>query len=186
MKYPVFYLLALVLLVATSCASTRMDRADCLKADWYELGRQDAILGHGKANFAKYAGDCGAEGAPVDMAALEKGHGVGLPLFCSEAGGLKFGRAGGKYAGLCSAEQEKEFLPAYEIGRNEFELKERERKVAEKEAALALRERVLNFRGIAQSFECRTNEDCRLRGRGRICVAEQLCDGRCRTVGVCK
>lgn len=179
------YLLAVIFAVLAGCASVRMDKADCAKADWYELGRQDALHGNGVGYFAKYTNECGAVGVPVDLAALENGHAVGLPLFCTSEAGLKFGRGGGNYGGTCSVEQEKEFVPAFEAGRKEYELKERERILAEKEAALALRERVLNFRGIA-SFECRTNEDCRLRGQGRICVAEQVCDGRCRSVGVCR
>lgn len=179
------YLLAAFFAALAGCAGVRMDKADCAKADWYELGRQDALYGNGVGYFAKYTKECGEAGVPVDLAALEKGHAAGLPLFCTGEGGRKFGRSGGKYGGTCSTEQEKDFLPSFEAGRKEYELKERERVLAEKEAALALRERVLNFRGIA-SFECRTNEDCRQRGQGRICVAEQVCDGRCRSVGVCR
>lgn len=54
--------------------------------------------------------------------AYERGRETGLREFCRPASGFKFGAGGSRYAGVCPADLEDEFLDAYASGHHLYEL----------------------------------------------------------------
>jgi hypothetical protein len=96
------------------CAS--LDAHHCPQTDWYAAGFEDGRAGlAGDAVVARVAG-CDASAVTPDEERYAAGRAAGLADYCTVAGGIRAGRSGGKYAGVCDADTEDEFLTGYYLG----------------------------------------------------------------------
>ncbi|MFK7887923.1 MAG: DUF2799 domain-containing protein [Gammaproteobacteria bacterium] len=120
------YLIFITCLLLNGCAtgSRGMSASECTEADWQAVGladgRDGAHSGIGEQRFTQ------CEGASVapDRAAYQKGLAAGLLEFCEPRGGFLHGVKGKEYAFNCAREQEPKFIRAYQIGYDEYELKQ--------------------------------------------------------------
>lgn len=113
-----------IFLGMTGCAV--MDKADCTRANWNELGRMDAFSGRNK--FSSRAQACQEHGLGADQFSYERGMQAGLIAFCTAASGSAHGQNGGYYSrGFCPSSTEADFLsgytPAYEKYRFQTRMK---------------------------------------------------------------
>ena len=114
--------LPLLVIVAVSlqgCATQSPD--ECQTADWYTLGYQDGLQGRVSRPVADPLEACAKRDVAVQVARYSQGRGHGLKKFCSPRNGFRLGLKGAHYHGVCLADAEQEFLPAYEQGKEMFE-----------------------------------------------------------------
>lgn len=87
----------------------------------FKLGRDkgcsyDEIFKRGKAGTPVNFKFCDG----LEPQLMTKKHRDGLAFFCTADNGYPFGKSGQSYQKVCSAEQEKVFLPTYHSGRKQF------------------------------------------------------------------
>ena len=113
-KYlPVFMMVTATMLV-TGCAT--MTAEECMVADWYRLGQQDAMAGRTTSYLGNRAGDCTEAGHPVDEVAWYAGYERGLEHYCTIDNGFRQGVEGQRYNRICPPELEAAFLDGYDLG----------------------------------------------------------------------
>jgi len=100
----------------TGCASMSQD--ECRMADWYSVGFEDGVRGHGADYIGQHREACAEHGIAPDFQAYQSGRTAGLTEFCQPANGFHIGAGGSKYTGVCPSELEQDFLPAYQDGRH--------------------------------------------------------------------
>lgn len=98
-----------------SCAT--MSEEQCLAGAWGESGYQDGREGREPSRLAEHAEACAKYGVAPDEAAYFSAREAGLREFCTPQRGFEAGRSGHDYKGVCPADLERDFLPAYEDGR---------------------------------------------------------------------
>lgn len=107
-------LAALISLVLTGCATMSADQ--CMVADWYRLGEQDAEAGRTTDYLADRASACREAGYTADTDAWYAGFEQGLEAFCTLDSGFRFGVEGNSYQGTCPAVLDGEFRDGYQMG----------------------------------------------------------------------
>lgn len=105
----------LAALILAGCAT--LDERECRHIDWYQLGARDGGFGYAERRIDEHREACSAFGLGVDESAWRQGHAAGLQDFCTADNGYRVGQRGGYYGQVCPLEQEREFLAAYELGR---------------------------------------------------------------------
>lgn len=114
--------LGLVSVLAVSgCAS--MSKEECLTADWQAIGYEDGAAGRPVSAVSERRAVCAKKAnVTVDMAAYTAGRREGLTLYCEPSNGYAVGSHGGAYYGVCAGPDERDFLAAYETGRQLYVL----------------------------------------------------------------
>lgn len=102
----------------SACAS--LSESECARGDWQHIGFRDGQNGRPLARFDEHRDACMAHNVYPDKAPYLAGRSRGLNFYCTPSNGLAVGRRGESYAGVCPASAEREFLPAYEVGRDIF------------------------------------------------------------------
>lgn len=102
------------------CAT--LNESECRSVDWYQLGTRDGAEGYGRARLESHREACSEFGLAADDAAWSQGYEDGLQSYCTADNGYRVGRRGGSYAQVCPLETEREFLSAYELGRDTYEV----------------------------------------------------------------
>ena len=115
--------LALLLVAASSCAS--LSPQTCREGAWYQVGLDDGMHGQTKARLSDHAKACASVGVVVDASLWEKGRRDGLTTYCTAPSAYKIGRAGRQTGRGCSAAPRCKMQPAYDRGRQYFELTSR-------------------------------------------------------------
>lgn len=111
-----------VLLAGVGCAS--MSKEECVTADWRAIGYEDGAAGRSVSAVSARRQACANKAdITVDMAAYTAGRNEGLGLYCRPSNGYAVGSRGGSYYGVCTGDEEHEFLAAYETGRELYGLK---------------------------------------------------------------
>ena len=110
--------IAALAVLVSSCAS--MSEEECMVADWHALGFEDGAAGQQIAQLSRRRQACAEHGVRPDTEAYRAGRSEGLRLYCTEQRGYRLGRAGGGYSGVCPANLEEQFMPAYQAGRDIF------------------------------------------------------------------
>lgn len=106
----------------TGCAV--MDKDDCLSANWYDLGRIDALRGSYRAEDRAKA--CAEHQVFLDSRMYDQGVQEGLRSFCTLQSGRLHGQNGGSYQrGFCPAHTESAFLAGYLPAREHYQWKQR-------------------------------------------------------------
>ncbi len=127
---PLATILAVVFL--SGCAT--MSAEECLTADWQAIGYEDGARGASVSAVTSRRQACAkTAGVTVDMAAYMAGRDMGLVEFCQPPNGYALGARGGAYLGVCSGPEEREFVAAFESGRQLYAL---ENAVASAEAQI--------------------------------------------------
>ena len=106
--------------LTTGCAT--MSPEQCMVADWYRLGEQDALAGRSSDHLANRAGACQDAGYQSDMDAWYAGFEDALPSFCTLDNGFRFGVEGKSYQNTCPSELAPQFLDGYDMGSEIHEL----------------------------------------------------------------
>jgi len=98
-----------------SCAT--MSAEQCTAGDWGGQGYADGQSGLTMSRLAEHAEACAKHGVVPEAASYAAGRVQGLVHYCTPGKGFEVGRSGSSYAGVCPAELEADFLPAYSDGR---------------------------------------------------------------------
>lgn len=114
---------ALTALLLSACAT--MSPEQCMVADWYGLGEQDARAGRTADYLAERASACREAGYSADNEAWRAGFKRGLEAFCTLDNGFRFGVEGSRYQRSCPAEWEPEFSDGYQLGASIYALQQR-------------------------------------------------------------
>lgn len=127
-----------LVLALSGCAG--MNEQECLVTDWRTVGFEDGALGRPVENISGYRRACAKHGVAPDLERYRAGHADGVESFCQPVKAFNYGRSGATYRGVCPADLEYDFLPAYNDGRHLYEL---ESAVRASDAQLAQRHRAL-------------------------------------------
>lgn len=97
-----------------SCAS--MSKEQCLAGNWSGQGFADGAAGMTMGRLGEHAEACTRHGVVPDDAAYRSGWAEGVIRYCTPERGFAEGREGHRYAGVCPADREAAFVPAWEDG----------------------------------------------------------------------
>lgn len=122
MKAP-FLGIPLLAMTLTGCAT--LSEQQCLSADWYQLGRSDALYGHDTHQVELHRRACSKIDVVPDYAAWQAGYAAALPAFCVGGEGYSLGARNGSYHGQCPIEFETGFLDGYRLGQDLYDLNQR-------------------------------------------------------------
>jgi len=111
-----------VAMLLSGCAT--MSSEQCMVADWYRLGEQDALAGRTADHLANRAGACQDAGYAADTQAWYAGFESALPSFCTLDNGFQFGIDGHRYQSTCPAPFSDEFLEGYRLGSEIYALEQ--------------------------------------------------------------
>jgi len=116
------YLGFLILLMVFS-ACTSEQKIVCDQRDWYELGRQDGLLGH-RDNFSGVERRPACEQSEVisDVNRYNSGHAAGLIAFCTSSNGFELGFSGEPFTDICPQGLADRFQQAFRLGERAREL----------------------------------------------------------------
>jgi hypothetical protein len=98
----------------SGCAT--MNQAECLSADWRVIGMEDGSNGHLPSYLGEHRTACATYGVSPDLDSYMDGHRIGVKQYCTAQNGFNEGQRGDSYNGVCPANLEIAFLPAYEHG----------------------------------------------------------------------
>lgn len=107
--------IAVTTIAVSGCAT--MSEEECLTADWRAVGVQDGSAGRTTNWFSRRSEDCARHGVTPDFTSWEIGYRSGLMSYCTPYNGVQSGLRGNDYQGVCPANLEAEFYPAYQLGR---------------------------------------------------------------------
>lgn len=103
----------LLLLVLAGCAT--LNEAECMHADWVEIGYQDGARGY-PDQLDHHTKACSKHGVVADADRYRSGHLRGLTAYCVPETGYQLGVDQREYKGQCPQEQQAEFLAEYIYG----------------------------------------------------------------------
>jgi hypothetical protein len=116
-KLLVPYLIVLLATAAMLSGCASLSQQECLTADWESIGYRDGSQGYDAGRIAKHSEACAEHGVKADSQLYEEGRIRGLELFCTDSNGMRLGRQGYAYTGVCPLSLEAAFSHGYEIGR---------------------------------------------------------------------
>jgi len=130
--------IALLTLVMSGCATMSGD--ECMATDWSAVGYEDGARGYTTERFSGHRKACAKHGITADFGAYQSGRDQGLVEYCQPGRGFDVGVNGGRYYGVCPANQEPDFVDAYNVGYHLYTLRSNVNRAA---SAIAAREREL-------------------------------------------
>ena len=83
----------LMVFALSGCAT--MSPEECLKANWEEVGYNDAVEGYPVSRSAEHREACADTGVSVDFELYRNGHALGLPYYCTRETGFETADHGG-------------------------------------------------------------------------------------------
>jgi hypothetical protein len=118
-----------------------MSETECLATDWRTIGYEDGVAGYSGDHISHHRKACAKHGVRADLAQYQAGRSQGLKEYCQPANGYRLGENGATYRGVCPANLEREFLPAFEAGHELYTLRAR---VADAQSRLDFKRRELD------------------------------------------
>jgi hypothetical protein len=112
--------LAAPLAVAAFTGCSVMNKDDCAKADWRQLGLSDASQGRGNDRLHDRRKACAKHGVSVDEAAYGLGYADGRAIYCTASRGQTLGKAGDGVPEVCQGLDHTEFGGGYQTGLRSF------------------------------------------------------------------
>jgi hypothetical protein len=103
------------ILVLSGCAT--LNEEECLTADWYQIGYEDGARGYPDTRIASHREACAKHGIAPQFRDYQDGHDEGVLSFCTQRNGFVQGQKGYQYSGICPPSVERDFLDAYQAGR---------------------------------------------------------------------
>ena len=134
------------LAVLSGCASMSGD--ECMTSDWQTVGYEDGFRGYTGDRIGKYRKACSKHGVTPNLTDYMAGRERGLVEYCQPGRGFSVGSRGGRYNGVCSANQEGDFLDAYNVGYQLYTLRA---SVSRADSAIASKESEL--RHVEESID---------------------------------
>jgi hypothetical protein len=117
----IFIGVVFVLAGLSGCATMSSD--ECMTSDWTTIGFEDGVRGYTADRIGKHRKACAKHGVTPDFTAYQAGRDQGLVEYCQPGRGFSVGSSGGRYNGVCSVNQEADFLDAYNAGYHLYTLK---------------------------------------------------------------
>ena len=93
--------------------------------DWRTVGYEDGVAGYDGSRIGYYRKSCGKFGVTPNLDQYQAERESGLREFCKPANGFRVGARGNGYNGVCPSGLDREFVAAYESGRQLHELRSR-------------------------------------------------------------
>ncbi len=124
----------LAVALAGSGCSYSLTEAECKAGNWVEIGYADGAAGLGAERIKDHDKACRRVNVAPDQAAYNRGREKGLLQYCTRSNGLKLGRGGKSYRGVCPERLESAFLKAFDRGRD---IRDVERSIAAASAEIA-------------------------------------------------
>lgn len=109
--------------VATLSGCASMSQEECLYSDWQAIGYEDGSRGYTADRLGQHRKACAKHGVAADFELYRTGREQGLREFCQPSRGFNLGSSGGRYYGVCAADQEPNFLDAYRTGQHLYTLR---------------------------------------------------------------
>lgn len=140
-----------------SCAT--MSEEQCLTGAWGQVGYADGAAGYTMSRLNEHAEACAKHGVAPDEAIYRSARADGLRVYCTAESGFRAGRTGGGYAGVCPADLERDFMPAFRDGETvrvaqqavesaQSELSSARYRLGDRQEKLDAKERELNQSGL--------------------------------------
>lgn len=104
-------------------ACSSMSPEECNATDWAAVGFEDGSRGMTSDYFANHREACAKHGITADFRAYQAGRDEGLVQYCQPGRGYELGTRGVRYLGVCDVALEEEFLDAYRVGHELYELR---------------------------------------------------------------
>ena len=127
----------LALALLSGCATT--PELACGDANWHAAGFADGAQGQDLEQLNTRRKSCGV--FSPDVSAYKEGRQEGLAEYCTLSNGVRAGKEGEPYSGVCPSSLEYYFLTGYRLGREIFVLsdnmEENQEKIASLEASIA-------------------------------------------------
>ena len=105
-----------------ACAT--LSDQECLQADWRLIGFEDGLEGHRVERIGAHRQACAAVGVIPDLVTYQQGRDDGLLRYCTLFNGLREGKLGHSYNGVCAPGSEPPFLEGYRLGRHNYDVRE--------------------------------------------------------------
>lgn len=112
--------LAAPLLTAALAGCSVMNKDDCAKADWRQLGLSDASQGRGSDRLQDRRQACAKHGVAVDEGAYGLGYADGRKIYCTASRGQAAGKAGDAVPEVCEGLHDAEYGSGYQAGLRSF------------------------------------------------------------------
>ena len=109
-------LIGIVLVLAGLSGCATMSGDECMTSDWTTIGYEDGVRGYTTDRIGQHRKACAKHGVTPDFTAYQSGRDQGLVEYCQPSRGFSVGSSGGRYNGVCSVNQEADFLDAYNAG----------------------------------------------------------------------
>ena len=113
--------LILIATVLSGCAA--MSEEECVYSDWTAVGYEDGADGRSSDRFGDYRRACADHNITPDFQAWQQGREQGLIEYCQPLRGFQVGESGGYYDGVCNSRLEPEFLDAFRLGAELYQLR---------------------------------------------------------------
>ncbi len=104
-----------------SCATLNKD--ECHSADWKLIGFVDGSKGYPASRIGRHRSACAEYGINPSLDLYSKGRAEGLQQYCVPDKGFYLGRTGSSYNGVCSGNNEVDFIAAFKAGRQLYAAK---------------------------------------------------------------
>lgn len=132
--------IGLMSLLIASCAT--LNEAECISANWYDLGFDNALLGKKSSYVSEHTSACQKYAITPDFEQYREGWQQGVKKFCTAQSGWRYGIAGNYYRNTCDAQSEAEFFKGYQPAR---EIAQKKRDIDQLKRELrSIRERSYN------------------------------------------
>ena len=116
-------LVALILIATVLSGCAAMSEEECVYSDWTAVGYEDGADGRSSDRFGDYRRACADHNITPDFQAWQQGREQGLIEYCQPLRGFQVGESGGYYDGVCNSRLEPEFLDAFRLGAELYQLR---------------------------------------------------------------
>ncbi len=101
-------------LLVSSCAT--LNKEECITADWYAIGHEDASYGREANYLSQHRKACAEHGVTPNFERYNQGHSQGLTVFCRSNRGYTMASDGSSYPEVCDRSRFPEFVDAFAKG----------------------------------------------------------------------
>ena len=158
MKFRGLILLAGMLILA-GCAT--LDKEECIRGDWRELGVKDGVNGEPAARIEEHRKACAEHGIRPDERLYMAGRGEGLKEYCRIDNAFQSGLKGKPYKGVCPGDIDLRFSrynsAAYAVYKTRKEIESKNSSISSKQSRLESRKTSdkdrVNIRGEIRRLE---------------------------------
>lgn len=116
-----FYL-PLVTIALNGCSS--LSKEECVNADWHLIGLEDGTRGYSVSRVGSHREACAKVGVVPNIDQYRAGLNEGYRIYCAPANGYTTGLGGATYQNVCEGAGAKQFVDAYQHGRDIYRLRQ--------------------------------------------------------------